>query len=370
MFNEKIKVLAETIVNYSLEIKKGEKLLIEVKGQGTDEILKHLVQQTLSAGGVPFWNRHNEEISSLFLHNSNKDQIESWSNIHKLVMNDIDAYVSIRGADNVYELSSVPESNMSHYMKYYFEEVHSKIRVANKKWVVLRWPNYSMAQLAEIGTEEFSKFYFDTCTLDYKKLGESMNSLVDLMKKTDRVRLVNSDTDISFSIKNIPVMKCDGKRNIPDGEVYTAPVKDSINGYIKYNTPSPYQGKLFNDIKLQVKEGKIIDASCSGDNKALNAIFDTDIGSRYFGEFAIGVNPFINRPMKDTLFDEKIYGSFHFTPGSSYDEAPNGNKSAVHWDLVQIQTPSYGGGEIWFDDVLIRKDGEFQLESLYCLNKN
>ena len=362
-------MLAKTIVNYSLEIQKGEKLLIEVKGHGTDEILRHLIAQTLEAGGVPFWNRHSEDINAFFLHNSNKEQIESWSGIHKLVMNDIDAYVSIRGADNVYELSSVSENNMKSYMKYYFEEVHSKIRVAHKKWVVLRWPNYSMAQLAEIGTNEFAKFYFDTCTLNYQKLGENMTSLVQLMKKTDKVRLINPDTDISFSIKNIPVIKCDGKRNIPDGEVYTAPVRDSINGYIKYNTPSPYQGKLFNDIKLQVRNGKIVEATCSGDNKALNAIFNTDEGAKYFGEFAIGVNPFINTPMKDTLFDEKIYGSFHLTPGSSYDEAPNGNKSAVHWDLVQIQTPAYGGGEIWFDDVLIRKDGEFQLKSLQCLNR-
>jgi len=369
MFNDKIKKLADTIVNYSLEIKKGEKLLIEVKGTDTDKILDALVSETLAVGGVPFWNRNDDVVLANFLKKSEESQIRVWSDIHKGVMKNIDAYVSIRGSDNAYELSSVDTATMKHFMKHYFEEVHSKIRVAQKKWVVLRWPNYSMAQLAEKGTEEFAEFYYKTCTLDYSEMSKNMDGLLELMKKTDRVRLKNADTDISFSIKGTNVIKCDGKQNIPDGEVYTAPVKNSVNGYIVYNTPSFYQGKLFNGIKLEVKDGKIVKASCDGDDSSINAIFDTDEGARYFGEFAIGVNPFINAPMKDTLFDEKIYGSFHLTPGASYDQAFNGNKSAVHWDLVQIQTPAYGGGEIWFDDVLVRKDGEFVLDELSALNK-
>jgi len=369
MFEDKVRKLANTIVNYSLSIKKGEKFLIEVRGSGTDEILNALIEETVKVGGIPYWNRHSDVTTSTFVKNANEEQIKAWGQMHKMIMQDIDAYVSVRGPDNAFEMSSVPKPNMKNYMLWFHEEVHSKIRVPQKKWVVLRWPNFSMAQLAEMSTDDFTKFYFETCTLDYAKLSTEMDKLKALMEKTDKVRLVAKGTDISFSIKNIPVQNCDGKLNIPDGEVYTAPVKNSINGVIEYNAPSFNNGKLFDKVRLEVCEGKILKATCAGDNEALNAIFDTDEGARYFGEFAIGVNPFISKPMKDTLFDEKIYGSIHFTPGCSYDNAFNGNKSAVHWDLVLIQTPEYGGGEIWFDNVLIRKNGEFLLPELHGLNR-
>lgn len=369
MFQEKIEVLAKTIVNYSLTIKKGEKLLIEVTGNGTDQVLKALIKETLKAGGIPYWNRHAADINAHFAKDANENQMCGWGDLHKLVMENIDAYVSIRGANNAFEMSAVSAAQMKLYNKHFYEKVHSNIRVPMKKWVVLRWPNDAMAQLAEMNTDDFAKFYFDTCTLNYEELGKKMDKLVAVMEKTDSVRLVNKNSDISFSIKNMPVIKCDGKLNIPDGEVFTAPIKDSINGQITYNAPSFYNGKLFNNVHLEVKNGKIVAATCDGDNEALKAIFDTDEGARYFGEFAIGVNPFVNFAMKDTLFDEKIYGSFHLTPGSSYDNCSNNNKSAVHWDLVQIQTPAFGGGEIYFDGKLIRKDGEFVIAELKGLNR-
>ncbi|WP_312049560.1 aminopeptidase, partial [Exiguobacterium profundum] len=210
-------------------------------------------------------------------------------------------------------------------------------------------------------------FYFNVCTLDYGKMDRAMDGLVELMNKTDRVTLKGPGTDLSFSIKDIPAIKCSGQMNIPDGEVFTAPVKDSVNGVITYNTPSPYQGFTFENVKLTFKDGKIVDATAN-DTERINEVFNTDEGARYVGEFAIGVNPYIQHPMKDILFDEKIDGSFHFTPGQAYDEAYNGNNSSVHWDLVNIQRPDYGGGEIWFDDVLIRKDGRFVIDALLPLN--
>ena len=194
-----------------------------------------------------------------------------------------------------------------------------------------------------------------------------MAPLKALMERTDRVHILGPGTDLTFSIKGMPAVKCCGERNIPDGEVYTAPVKDSMNGIISYNTPSEEQGFTFENIVFEVKDGKIVKASANNDER-INKLLDTDEGSRYFGEFALGVNPYILHPMKDTLFDEKIAGSFHLTPGASYEDAFNGNKSAVHWDLVMIQRPEYGGGEIYFDDVLIRKDGRFVIPQLECLN--
>lgn len=198
-------------------------------------------------------------------------------------------------------------------------------------------------------------------------MSDAMNPLVDLMNKTDKVHILAKDTDLTFSIKGIPAVKCDGACNIPDGEVYTAPVKDSVNGVISYNVPSIENGFRFENVRLEFKDGKIIKATANNSDKA-NALFDTDEGARYVGEFALGVNPYVTKAIGDILFDEKISGSFHFTPGCCYDDAPNGNKSAVHWDLVLCQTPEFGGGEIWFDDVLVRKDGRFVLPELFGLN--
>lgn len=369
MFHQKIEKLAEIIVHFSLELKKGQKVLIEVQGEGTDAILKSLINKTLEAGAIPYWNRNEDSLLASFIERSDGEQMSSWTQMHKTIMESVDAYVSIRGSNNSYQLSSVSQDKIKNYNNYFMQEVHMKLRVPKKRWVVLRWPNNAMAQLAEMSTEKFAQFYFETCTLDYSKLSEKMDSLVSVMEKTDKVRIKSPHTDIMFSIKNIPVIKCAGKINIPDGEVFTAPVKDSINGFITYNTPSPYQGKIYNNVFLEVKNGKIVNIKGDGDHESLQAIFNTDEGARYFGEFAIGVNPFITFPMKDILFDEKIYGSFHLTPGNSYDQAFNGNRSSVHWDLVQIQTPQFGGGEIYFDDVLIRKDGEFVLNELKLLNR-
>lgn len=224
-----------------------------------------------------------------------------------------------------------------------------------------------MAQLAGVSTEEYEDFYFKACLVDYDKMGRAMEHLEALMDRTDKVHIVSPGTDLTFSIKDIPCFGMHGNRNIPDGEIYTSPVKDSVNGYISYNCPSPYDGFLFRDVRLEFKDGKVVKAT-SNNTEYMNEILDIDEGARYVGEFAFGVNPVINHPIGDILFDEKIAGSFHFTPGNSYDNASNGNKSAVHWDLIQIQTPEYGGGEIWFDDVLIRKDGLFVLDDLKCLN--
>jgi aminopeptidase len=240
-------------------------------------------------------------------------------------------------------------------------------RVNHTKWVVLRYPNNAMSQLANMSLEKFEDFYFDVCTLDYKKMSVAMDPLVDLMNRTDKVRITGRNTDLTFSIKGIGAVKCDGGRNIPDGEVYTAPVRESMNGIISYNTPSEEQGFTYDNIVFEIKDGKIVKATSNNDER-INELLNTDENARYFGEFAIGVNPYIMHPMKDTLFDEKIAGSIHLTPGAAYEDAFNGNKSAIHWDLVFIQRPEYGGGEIWFDDVLIRKDGLFVLPELKGLN--
>jgi len=213
--------------------------------------------------------------------------------------------------------------------------------------------------------EEYEDYLFSACCIDWDKESLKQDKLKTLMDKTNSVRIIAPDTDLTFSIAGLPGIKCDGRFNMPDGEVFTAPVKDSVQGHITYNCPSIYQGKEFNAVRFEFKDGKIIEASAGGDMTGmLNKILDTDEGARYVGEFSLGINPGIRQPMRNILFDEKIFGSIHFTPGQAYDECDNGNRSAVHWDLVRILTD----GEIWFDDVLIQKNGLFIHQDLLELN--
>lgn len=365
--DERIKKLAHGLVNYSCTVKPGEKVYINYFGSSTKDLARQLIKETYAAGGVPFVHHVDNTVLREILLGCSEEQIRLMTRLDCAEMSEMDCYIGVRGADNSAELSDVPDERMSLYETIYQQEVHHKIRVPKTKWVVLRYPDYSMSQLSGTSLEAFEDFYFDVCTLDYSKMAKAMEPLVDLMNKTDRVRLIAPGTDLSFSIRGIPAIPCAGHMNIPDGEVYTAPVRDSVNGVISYNTPSIYQGFTFENICLEFKDGKIINAT-SNNNERINRVFDTDEGARYVGEFAIGVNPYVTEPMKDILFDEKICGSIHFTPGNSYDDAPNGNHSAIHWDLVLIQRADHGGGEIWFDDVLIRKDGRFVLPQLDCLN--
>ncbi|WP_300712164.1 aminopeptidase [uncultured Brachyspira sp.] len=371
MRDSRIEKLAKTIVNYSCKLKKGEKILIKSYGEGEERNLAAaIINEVYKIGASPFvWN-HDPHIMRELLKQCNEEQMKIWAKSDLMLMKDMDAYVGIWGGLNSAENSSVKMENNKIYEKFYLNPVHMKERVKNTKWVVMNYPTAAMAQQASMSTDEFEDFYFKVCNLDYSKMSKAMDNLVKLMNSTDKVRIVGKDTDLTFSIKGIPAVKCAGEMNIPDGEVFTAPVKNSINGILSYNTPSLYSdGFTYENIKFEFKKGKIYDASCN-DTKRINKILDTDSGARYIGEFAIGVNPYITEPMKDILFDEKIMGSFHFTPGSCYDEAPNGNNSQIHWDLVCIQTKKYGGGEIYFDDKLIRKDGLFVIDSLKCLNPN
>ncbi|SFR62953.1 aminopeptidase [Anaeromicropila populeti] len=365
--DERIKKLAKNLVNYSMGVKEGDKVYIDYIGMDTEDLARQLIKEVYVAGGIPFPHYTSQKVLRETLLNCTEEQLKLMAEFDCKEMNEMDCYVAVRGTENASELSDVPNDKMRLYERLYQTPVHHDIRVKKTRWVVLRYPNAAMAQLSNSSLEAFEDFYFDVCNLDYSKMGKAMENLVDYMNRTDKVRIVGKGTDLSFSIKDIPAIPCAGNMNIPDGEVYTAPVRNSVNGVVTYTAPSLYQGFTYENICLEFKEGKIIKASAN-DSERINKVFDTDEGARYIGEFAIGVNPYIKNPMKDILFDEKIMGSFHFTPGNCYDEAPNGNRSSIHWDLVCIQTPECGGGEIYFDDVLIRKDGLFVVEELKCLN--
>ncbi|MEK4007435.1 aminopeptidase [Paenibacillus sp. FSL H3-0333] len=366
MNDPRIQKLAANLVGYSVNVQPGENVLVEMIGSERD-LIKAVVEEVGKAGGRAFVQLTDRTVLRSMLKYATPEGIKTWAEIDLNRMKQMDCYIGIRAGENVNDLSDVPEENMKLYNSLYSHPVHSEQRVKHTKWVVLRYPNASMAQLANTSTEAFEDFYFAVCNLDYAKMDKAQDSLAELMRRTDKVRISGPGTDLTFSIKGIGAEKCSGQKNIPDGEVYSAPVRDSVNGTISYNAASIYNGVTFENVKFTFENGRIVEAS-SNDTARLNEILDSDDGARHIGEFAIGFNPYILHPMKDILFDEKIAGSLHFTPGQAYDVTDNGNRSSIHWDLVLIQRPDYGGGEIYFDDVLIRKDGIFVVPELEGLN--
>ncbi len=365
MHDPRFDKLAKVLVEYSTRLQRNENVLIE-SFDIPDEMTIALIRASRNAGAVPFVQIHRGRVSRALALDATERQL-SFAARHELArMKKMDAYIAVRGSDNITELSDVPVDKMKLVAKKMRPVMDE--RVKKTKWVVLRWPTPSMAQLAGMSTEAFEDFYFDVCTLDYRKLQPGMKALKSLMQKTDRVEVKGPGTDLRFSIKGINAVMCGGDRNIPDGEVFSCPVKDSVQGHVTFNAPSIYQGTGFDGVRLKFRDGKIVDAS-SNETKKLNKILDSDPGARYIGEFSLGFNPRILQPMRDILFDEKIAGSFHFTPGQAYEEADNGNRSQVHWDMVNIQRPEYGGGEIYFDGKLIRRDGEFVPKQLRSLNR-
>ncbi len=364
MQDDRFDQLASLLVNYSTDLQRDEKVLIE-SFDAPEEMTIALIRAARKAGAVPFSQIQRARVSRELALGANEKQL-SLAATHELArMKKMDAYIAVRGSHNISELADVPIDRLKLVAKK-MRTVQDQ-RVQKTKWVVLRWPTPAMAQLAGMSTEAFEDFFFKVCTLDYRKLQPGMKALKALMEKTDKVQVKGPGTDLRFSMKGISAIICGGDRNIPDGEVFSCPVKDSVQGHVTFNVPSIYQSTGFDNIRLDFRDGKIVEAT-SSQTKKLNEVLDSDAGARYIGEFSLGCNPYIREPMRDILFDEKIAGSFHFTPGQAYQEADNGNRSQVHWDMVCIQRKEYGGGEVYFDDELIRRDGEFLPKQLRSLN--
>ncbi len=366
MIDPRITKLADVLINYSCAVKSGEKILIEAIDI-PHEFTTELIRLAREAGGVPLVKLDSNQIKRALMLHGTREGWDLTADTERLRMERVQCYIGARGNWNISELADVPADMQALWENTVWKRVHHEIRVKKTRWVVLRWPHPSMAQMAEMSTEAFEDFYFNVCTMDYRKMSKAMQPLAERMNRTDQVRLLGPrDTDLTFSIKGIPAVACDGKLNIPDGEVFSAPVRDSVNGIIHFNAPTIYRGETHNDIRLEFKDGRVVGATGSNTPK-LNEVLDADEGARYVGEFAVGFNPYCTKPMKDILFDEKIAGSIHFTPGQCYDEASNGNKSSIHWDMVMLQTPEAGGGEMYFDGELVRKDGLFVVDDLKAL---
>jgi aminopeptidase len=362
--DQRLDQLAELLTGFSTGLKKGERVLIDAFDV-PEAMVVALIRAARQRGALPFALIHQARVTRELMRAAVKAQYAPHAGVELARMKQMDAYIALRGSGNIFETSDISAASV-HLVTELMKPVQDQ-RVNHSKWVVLRWPTSAMAQQAGMSTEAFEDFYFRVCTLDYRRMAPGMKALGDLMRRTDRVHLDGPGTDLNFSIKGIGAEECGGTRNIPDGEVFSCPVKESVEGVLQYNAPTVYLGTSFDQVRLVFKQGRVVEATASN-TRRLNEILDSDPGARYIGEFALGFNPHILQPMRDILFDEKIAGSFHFTPGQAYDECDNGNRSQVHWDMVCIQRPEYGGGEIRFDGRLIRKDGLFVPRELQKLN--
>ena len=362
------KILAQNLINNSISLKEGDNILVEVIGEDGIELGNEIVKQSQKLNAIPYLNIISYENLKQFLIKGTKEEIIAYGKKDLERMKKMQAYIGIRTPRSNKTFEGVTQEKLKLYNKYYTAAVHLEQRVKHTKWCIVGYPNEYNANKANMSLNEFKDFYYSVCNIDYNKMKIAMLSLKELMNKTDKVHIISKDTDLVFSIKGITAQMYYGTFNIPDGEVATSPVKNSVNGFIKYNTKTKYNDIIFEDIKFEFKDGKIIKATSKENTKELNNILDIDEGARYIGEFALGLNPYINNTIFDTLFDEKINGSFHFTPGMALEESDNGNRSEIHWDIVKILKKDFGGGEIYFDNILIMKDGKFVLECLKDLN--
>jgi aminopeptidase len=360
--------LADLLVNFSTNVQPGERLLVESVGTDPLPLVEEILRIATQKGALVFHTITEHTLVRAVLMHASEEQVKALRDYPLAQMKEMDCYIGIRGPSNFAELVDVPAQAMGWYSRYITGDVHIRERAVNTRWVVLRYPNCAMAQQGKKSLRAFEDYYFDVCTMDYERMSKAMDPLVALMERTDRVEVVGQGTELNLSIKGLPAIKCDGHMNIPDGEVFTAPVKDSVNGTICFNAGSQFEGNLFGAITVTFAKGRVVKVDAGADTAAVEAILNRDEGARFVGEFAIGVNPYVTAPMFDTLFDEKIDGSLHMALGNSYDTCDNTNKSQNHWDLVHIQRPEWGGGEIRFDGVLIRKDGRFVHPELLALN--
>jgi aminopeptidase len=365
MSDPRVEKLADILVNYSAKVRKGDVVMIDFSGTRSLPLIEEIYKKCLKNGArYVEYNFSSEDLTRLFYQIALGGQLSYFPRHRLEAMKKATVYIGVGGNENTQTYANTPLKKMVVREKVLRPIINR--RIDHTRWVVTRYPTNGLAQDAKMSLAEFEDFYFKACNIDWPDFSKKITKLWQVVNRTKQVRIKSSDTDLTFSIKGIPAIKSEGLRNMPDGEVFTSPVKNSVEGYITYNTPSLYHGKEFDGVRFEFSKGRIVEATSKiGSTDELNKILDTDRGARYVGEFSFGLNKNITRPMKNILFDEKIMGSIHFTPGQAYKDADNGNRSSIHWDLVKILK---GDGEVYFDGKLVQKDGKFVVKELRGLN--
>lgn len=359
-------LLAKNFLTQANKLQPGQKLWLEYQGEGAKPLVMACEAEIRKMGGIPHVAARGSQFVNEIVKESDAD-LEKLGQGDLATMKGMNAYIRICdiGDEGMIAASLEDQARLRAVLKPMTDQ-----RVNNTRWLVVQAPTNAFAQACKMELPAFEQFYKDACLFDYSRMYKPAKVLVDLMTQARDVKIIGKQTNLTFSIAGIGAKECYGERNIPDGECYTAPVAGTTNGTVLFG-PSKYLGKDFTQIYLEYSEGKIIKAVGGTDQETadLNKILDMDEGSRRPGEFAIAFHPLISEPVGEILFDEKIRESWHMANGAAYEgKTDNGNRSKNHWDKVQIQRESRGGGEIWFDGRLIRKDGIFVAPELLDLN--
>lgn len=366
MIDRRLENLGDIIVMHSCKIQKGENVLIEASIQSTD-LVKYLLKKCYEIGANPFVIYNDMATNRIIISNCNEKQLEIMKEWESAIMDKIDSYIEIRGFDNTCEMFNVPAEKNNLYWENFYGPVQFGLRGPNHKWVTLNYPTPAMAQKFKMNTDDFEEYFFSVCTTNYKEMAENMIELKKAVDSAKKMTIKKHGYSLEIGI-GAEAYICAGEINIPDGELFFAPKKYEVNGTILFDTPCLFRNLMFKDIKLTFKDGKVVEASSSNYNDKLNDIVFTDEGSCYLGEVAFGTNPNVDRIVDNILFDEKMLGSIHIALGDAHVNSDNGNRSTLHWDIVQVHKESYGGGEIYLDDKLIMKDGIFIPNALQSLN--
>lgn len=364
--DSRVKKLSRLLTGYSCGLQPGEKVLIEYEGKETRTLVRQLIRDVYGLGAVPFVAERDASVLREVLMEASGEQLELQYGLELQRMEQMDAFIGIRGGDNIAELSDVPPEKLQLYDRLTLPV--DEQRVNGTKWVILRYPNPSMAQLAGKSLAGFEDFFFDVCTMDYGRMSQAMDELAALMNRTDRVRLAGPGTDLTFSIKGIPAVKCDGKANIPDGEVYTAPVRDSVNGVIRYNAASEMEGFVYENVRFEVENGKIIRAEAQRHGEDQPSA-GRGRRSQVFRRVCHRRESLCAASHEGHPLRRKDLRQLSFDAGAGLRR--RGQRKPVSDSLGSGHGAAGGlwpGGEIWFDDVLIRKDGRFVIDGLRPLN--
>lgn len=347
--------LASVLLNHSLKVKAGENLVIRSNYNGkplVDEVYK----QAIKAGLNVFTQISISEHAKFFMENATQEQLDNGNKFLEAVYEQADAFIVIEAPDNVKHLSKVDSDRNMRYNK---AVSPLSRKIMDKRWVMTNFPTHSFAQEADMSLEEYEDMLFGATLVDYEQMDKEMDKIVEIFDKAETIRIVGRDTDLTFSIKDRKGIKCSGANNIPDGEVFYAPITNSANGHIYYEYPAIRYGVQVDGIRLEFKDGKVVKATAEKNEEFLNKMLDTDEGARYLGEFGIGVNFGITKFIKNILFDEKIGGTIHLAVGNAYEDSGGDNKSLVHWDMIKELRVD---GEIYADGRLVQKNGTFIYE--------
>ncbi|KNZ41049.1 aminopeptidase [Acetobacterium bakii] len=365
MRDQRLIKYAHTLVNYSLYVKENEWVVI----RGSElamPLIKECFREILKAGAHPSILLIPEGISEIMLKEGSDDQLSFNSPVMMEAYSKADKILTILGDHNLKSLTGIPSERITLQRRAgapVTKIFHDRVAQEQMDWTLCLYPTHSGAQEAGMSLDDYENFVFSGCLLDtpdpvasWKKIHDDQQSMVDYLNKRTDYQIIANDTNLTLSTESRTWINSDGHHNFPSGEVFTAPVKESVNGTIRFSFPGIYSGQEIEDIQLTFENGRVTKATAKRGEDLLRALIETDEGSHFAGEFAIGTNYGIKKFTKNMLFDEKIGGTIHLALGSSYPQCGPVNDSLLHWDML---CDMKNGGEIYADGELFYKDGHF-----------